>query len=71
MLNANPLHLKSLYHKLPRTMKKIMVATDYSESASNAVQYGVSLANHFGSELSLVSAVEEPYSGCRRGAGRH
>ncbi|WP_420457878.1 universal stress protein [Neolewinella sp.] len=43
-------------------MKKIMVATDYSESASNAVQYGVSLANHFGSELSLVSAVEEPYS---------
>ena len=39
-----------------------MVATDYSESASNAVQYGVSLANHFGSELSLVSAVEEPYS---------
>ena len=43
-------------------MKKIMVATDYSESASNAVQYGVSLANHFGSLLSLVSAVEEPYS---------
>ena len=39
-----------------------MVATDYSESASNAVQYGVSLANHFGSALSLVSAVEEPYS---------
>ncbi len=43
-------------------MKKIIVATDYSESASNAVQYGVSLANHFGSLLTLVSAVEEPYS---------
>ncbi|WP_116126065.1 universal stress protein [Lewinella sp. IMCC34183] len=43
-------------------MKKIMVATDYSESADNAVDYGVSLANHFGSLLSLVSAVEEPYS---------
>lgn len=43
-------------------MKKILVATDYSENASNAVQYGVSLANHFGSLLSLVSAVEEPYS---------
>ncbi|CAH0999119.1 hypothetical protein LEM8419_00415 [Neolewinella maritima] len=43
-------------------MKKILVATDYSESAGNAVQYGVSLANHFGSLLSLVSAVEEPYS---------
>ena len=43
-------------------MKKIMVATDYSESASNAVDYGVSLANHFGSLLSLVSAVSEPYS---------
>lgn len=44
-------------------MKKIMVATDYSESADSAVAYGVSLANHFGSLLSLVSAVEEPYSG--------
>ncbi len=44
-------------------MKKIMVATDYSESASNAVEYGLSLANHFGSLLSLVSAVDEPYSG--------
>ncbi len=43
-------------------MKKIIVATDYSESASNAVQYGVSLANHFGSLLTLVSAVQEPYS---------
>ncbi|PPK85457.1 nucleotide-binding universal stress UspA family protein [Neolewinella xylanilytica] len=43
-------------------MKKIMVATDYSESANSSVQYGVSLANHFGSLLSLVSAVEEPYS---------
>ena len=43
-------------------MKKIIVATDYSESASNAVQYGVSLANQFGSLVSLVSAVEEPYS---------
>lgn len=43
-------------------MKKIIVATDYSESASNAVQYALSLANHFGALLSLVSAVEEPYS---------
>ena len=43
-------------------MKKLMVATDYSESADSAVEYGVSLANHFGSLLSLVSAVEEPYS---------
>ena len=43
-------------------MKKIMVATDYSESANSAVRYGLSLANHFGSLLSLVSAVDEPYS---------
>jgi nucleotide-binding universal stress UspA family protein len=43
-------------------MKKIIVATDYSESAGNAVQYGVSLANQFGSLLTLVSAVDEPYS---------
>ncbi|NJB86203.1 nucleotide-binding universal stress UspA family protein [Lewinella marina] len=43
-------------------MKKIMVATDYSESADTAVAYGVSLANHFGSLVSLVSAIEEPYS---------
>ena len=43
-------------------MKKIMVATDYSESADSAVRYGLSLANHFGSLLSLVSAVDEPYS---------
>ncbi|MCP9236639.1 universal stress protein [Lewinella sp. JB7] len=43
-------------------MKKIMVATDYSDSAGSAVHYGVSLANRFGSLLSLVSAVEEPYS---------
>ncbi|MGB3799094.1 MAG: universal stress protein [Lewinella sp.] len=43
-------------------MKKILVATDYSESASSPIQYGVSLANHFGSLLSLVSAVDEPYS---------
>ena len=39
-----------------------MVATDYSESADNAVEYGLSLANHSGSLISLVSAVEEPYS---------
>jgi nucleotide-binding universal stress UspA family protein len=39
-----------------------MVATDYSESANSSVEYGLSLANHFGSLLSFVSAVEEPYS---------
>lgn len=43
-------------------MQKIMVATDYSENAGSAVQYAVSLANHCGGHLSLVSAVEEPYS---------
>jgi nucleotide-binding universal stress UspA family protein len=43
-------------------MKKIIVATDYSESAGNAVQYGVSLANHFGGLLTLISAIDEPYS---------
>jgi nucleotide-binding universal stress UspA family protein len=49
-------------------MKKIMVATDYSENAGNAVKYAVSLANHFGSLLSLVSAVSRPYTGAA-GAG--
>ncbi|WP_168797541.1 universal stress protein [Neolewinella litorea] len=43
-------------------MKKIMVATDYSDSSNTAVTYSISLANHFGSLVSLVSAVEEPYS---------
>ncbi len=43
-------------------MKKILVATDYSENAGHAVNFAVSLANHFGCPLSLVSAISEPYS---------
>ena len=43
-------------------MKKILVATDYSDNADNAVDFAIDLANHHGALVSLVSAVEEPYS---------
>ncbi|MTB51627.1 universal stress protein [Lewinella sp. W8] len=43
-------------------MQKILVATDNSEAAGNAVDYAVELANQFGSLLTLVSALDEPYS---------
>lgn len=43
-------------------MQKILVATDNSEAAGNAVDYAVGLANQFGSLLTLVSALDEPYS---------
>lgn len=39
-----------------------MVATDYTEEATPAVEYAVALANKFGSLLTLCSAVDEPYS---------
>ena len=43
-------------------MNKLLVATDYSENAGHAVDYAVELANHFGSLITLVSAIDEPYS---------
>ena len=43
-------------------MKKIILASDYSDTAGSALDYAVALANKFGARLSLVSAVNEPYS---------
>jgi nucleotide-binding universal stress UspA family protein len=48
-------------------MRKILVATDYSESAENAIRYGVNLANQFGSQLTLMSAIDKPYAGSEAG----
>jgi nucleotide-binding universal stress UspA family protein len=59
-LIANPRYLKIVLQRKP--MQKILVATDNSEAAGNAIDYAVGLANQFGSLLTLVSAVDEPYS---------
>lgn len=39
-------------------LKKILVATDFSEHGAKAVQYGSELADKFGAELHLFHAVE-------------
>src|SRR5512139_1019246 len=39
-------------------MKKVLVPTDFSESARNAVTYGVSFAKEYGAELVLLHVVE-------------
>ena len=35
-------------------MKKILVPTDFSENARNAVDFSVAIANQFGSEIHLL-----------------
>ncbi len=37
-------------------MKKILIPTDFSDNARNAVNFGVALANQFGSEIHLLYA---------------
>jgi nucleotide-binding universal stress UspA family protein len=37
-------------------MDKILVPTDFSDNAFNALSYAVSLANHFGSQITLLHA---------------
>lgn len=39
-------------------LKKVLVPTDFSESARNAVTYGVSFAKEYGAELVLLHVVE-------------
>jgi nucleotide-binding universal stress UspA family protein len=39
-------------------LKKILVPTDFSESALKALRYGISFAREFGSELLLLHVVE-------------
>lgn len=43
-------------------METILVATDFSDSASNAVDYAVELAKSFNSKLILVNSYNIPYS---------
>lgn len=45
---------------LPRT---ILVATDFSETASKAVEYAVALATKLGARLAVVTAVSTPVVG--------
>lgn len=42
------------------TLKKIMVATDFSAHSEVAIRYAAEFANAFGGEVVLVSVVEEP-----------
>lgn len=44
-------------------MQTLLVATDFSESASNAVGYAASLAKHLGARLVLVNAFPIPLAG--------
>lgn len=45
------------------TLKTIVVATDFSETSSDAVDLGRSLADAFGSTLHLLHVVENPHLG--------
>ena len=48
-------------------MKTILVATDFSDSASNAVEYAVELAKFFRAKLVLVNSYPVPYSSFETG----
>ena len=41
-------------------MKKIFVATDFSDVSINAVVYAAEMAKHFGSTLSIIHVYESP-----------
>lgn len=43
-------------------MKKILVPTDFSDHAKNAIEHGINLANRFGSVLTLYHAYNVPSS---------
>jgi nucleotide-binding universal stress UspA family protein len=44
-------------------METILIATDFSDAADNAVKYGAELANYFGAEIVLVHAFALPLGG--------
>jgi nucleotide-binding universal stress UspA family protein len=44
-------------------MKKILIPTDFSECAINAVQYGVELAKVFNAEIILCHSFSVPLPG--------
>lgn len=43
-------------------MKKILVPTDFSDHAKNAIEHGINIANRFGSTLTLYHAYNVPSS---------
>jgi nucleotide-binding universal stress UspA family protein len=48
-------------------METILIATDFSESANNAVDYAVELAKYFNAKLILVNSYPMPYSSFETG----
>jgi|SRR6185312_12830045 len=48
-------------------METILIATDFSDSADNAVDYAIELAKYFGAKLVLVNAYPMPYSSFETG----
>ncbi len=44
-------------------MKKILIPTDFSDHASNAIKAGVSIAKHYGAEVILLHILDLPQSG--------
>lgn len=44
-------------------MKRIIVPTDFSEGAWNALQYALALARHFQAEILIINTYEEPQAG--------
>lgn len=48
-------------------METILIATDFSDSANNAVDYAIELAKYFGSKLILVNAYPMPYASFETG----
>ena len=48
-------------------MKTILIATDFSDSADNALNYGIELAKYFSTKLILVNSYPMPYSSFETG----
>jgi nucleotide-binding universal stress UspA family protein len=44
-------------HLIPKTMKTILIPTDFSDHAANAVNYAAALASHINARLILVHAI--------------
>lgn len=47
----------SLGKQLPKAMKTIIAATDYSPTAENALDYAARLASHMGMEITAVQCI--------------
>ncbi len=62
LLGSEPNREKENHHQAVQTelnekkhlMKKILVPTDFSENAENALTYAVAIANHFGGTITLL-----------------